>query len=97
MNESIEKVKGLNTVVYVWPFYKDFGAPGVYLLTFAGSLGFSYYYANTFLQPSLKRLAVWGLLIPAVLLSYHAALWECWFWYFNLGVAIWAHRRLKVP
>lgn len=94
MNESIEKVKGLNTIVYVWSFYKDFGIFGVYFLTLAGSLAFNLYYANTMLKPSLLRLALWALFVPAVLLSYHAALWECWFWYFNMAGVLVAHRRL---
>lgn len=93
MNESIEKVKGLNTVVYVWPFYKDFGAAGVYFLTFAGSLAVNFFYSNAMLRPTLRGMALWALVIPAVLLSYHAALWECWFWYFNLWAIFIAHRR----
>ena len=94
MNESIEKIKGLNTIVYVWSLYKDFGALGVFGITLAASVTLCLFYGNTMRRPTILRVSLWGLLVPAVLLSYHAALWEYWFWYFNMAWFLLAHRRL---
>lgn len=43
-NESAEKVTGLNTVLYVWDAYKDFGVPGVILLPLFFGFLFTYIY-----------------------------------------------------
>lgn len=95
MNESIIKVKGFNTVIYVWHFYKDFGAIGVFALSLAFGLIVSIFYQNTLMKPTVFRIALWALALPAVVLSYHAPLWELWFFYMNILVLMVAHRKIS--
>jgi hypothetical protein len=94
-NESATKVKGLNTVIYVWHFYKDFGIPGVLLLPLGAGVASWIYYQNTLYRPSVMRVSIWGILAGAIGLSYHGPLWELWFFYLNLLVVLIAHRRVK--
>jgi oligosaccharide repeat unit polymerase len=96
MNESIIKVKGFNTVVYVWHFYKDFGAFGVYFLPLALGMLCTTFYINTLQRPSLFRLALWGTFVGFILLSYHAPLWELWFVYVNILFLAIAHKRITL-
>jgi len=95
-NESATKLKGLNTVIYVWHFYKDFGIAGALLMPLAGGLLAWKYYFNTLFKPTLLRVGVWGILAAAIALSYHTPLWELWFVYLNLFVFVIAHRKYKV-
>jgi oligosaccharide repeat unit polymerase len=96
MNESIIKVKGFNTVVYVWHFYKDFGTFGVYFLPLALSMLCTTFYINTLHRPSLFRIALWGVFVGFILLSYHAPLWELWFVYINILFIAIAHKQIKL-
>ncbi|MDQ3000446.1 MAG: oligosaccharide repeat unit polymerase [Fibrobacterota bacterium] len=96
MNESVIKLKGFNTIIYVWHFYKDFGAIGVYLLALLFGLGVAVFYQNTILRPTIFRVAMWALILPAVVLSYHAPLWELWFFYMNILLMFVAHRKLSI-
>lgn len=95
-NESATKVGGLNTVIYVWHLYKDFGFLGAQLVTLLGGLLIWRFYLNTMMGPTLFRISVWGILAGAVALSYHNPLWELWFVYLNLLILAVAHRRLRV-
>jgi oligosaccharide repeat unit polymerase len=94
-NESATKVEGLNTVVYVWHLYKDFGFAGAFILTFVAGLCLWKFYLNTLMAPRLFGIAVLGILAGAVALSYHSPLWEMWFVYLNLGMIAIAHRKLR--
>lgn len=94
-NESATKIQGLNTVIYVWHLYKDFGFIGVFLVTLGGGLLIWKFYLRTMMAPTLFRISVWGILVGAVALSYHTPLWELWFVYLNLIVLAIAHRRLR--
>ena len=96
MNESIIKVKGFNTVVYVWHFYKDFGAFGVYFLPLVLGMLCTTFYVNTLHRPSLFRMALWGIFAGFILLSYHAPLWELWFVYVNILFLAIAHKQIKL-
>ncbi|MEO6098403.1 MAG: O-antigen polymerase [Fibrobacteria bacterium] len=96
MNESSIKLKGFNTIIYVWHFYKDFGAIGVYLITLAFGLVISFYYQNTILRPTVFRVSMWALALPAIVLCYHAPLWELWFFYMNILVMLTAHRKISL-
>ncbi|MBW8890329.1 MAG: oligosaccharide repeat unit polymerase [Fibrobacteres bacterium] len=95
-NESAARIKGLNTVVYVWHFYKDFGIAGALLLPLAAGLLAWKFYFNTMLTPTIFRVGIWGILAGVVALSYHTPLWELWFLYLNLLVFFIAHRRVKI-
>jgi oligosaccharide repeat unit polymerase len=96
MNESVVKVAGLNTVIYIWHFFKDFGAFGVYFLPLVGGMISTVFYINTVNSPTLFRAALWAMVVPCIILSYHAPLWELWFVYINLLVLAIAHRRLAL-
>jgi oligosaccharide repeat unit polymerase len=96
MNESIVKVKGFNTVVYVWHFYKDFGTFGVYFLPLALGMLCTMFYVNTLYRPSLFRVALWGIFVSFILLSYHGPLWELWFVYINILFLAIAHKQIKL-
>lgn len=43
-NESAVKVKGLNTIPYLWDAYKDFGYPGIFILPFFFGVLFTHLY-----------------------------------------------------
>jgi oligosaccharide repeat unit polymerase len=94
MNESVVKVKGFNTVIYIWHFFKDFGAFGVYFLPLVGGMISSIFYINTVNSPTLFRMSLWALFVPFIILSYHAPLWELWFIYMNILVLTIAHKRI---
>jgi len=93
-NESIVMVKGLNTVVYMWPFYKDFGILGVYLLPLLLGLLCTSFYINTLYKPTLFRISLWGIFVGFILISYHGPLWELWFVYMNIFFLAIAHKKI---
>jgi oligosaccharide repeat unit polymerase len=96
MNESALRVEGLNTIIYVWHFFKDFGAFGVYFLPLAFGVVVTVFYVNTINTPSLFRISMWALIAPIIMLSYIVPLWEFWFTYLNFLIMAIAHRRIKL-
>src|SRR5690606_7913334 len=95
-NESATKIDGLNTVVYVWHFYKDFGIAGAFLLPFIAGLFAWKFYLNSMMAPTVFRLSLWGVFSGAIALSFHTPLWELWFLYLNIIVLAVAHRKLRL-
>jgi oligosaccharide repeat unit polymerase len=95
-NESAVKVSGYNTINFVWPFFKDFGVVGVFLLPLLFGLLISFFYANTMKKPTVFRIALWSLFAPCILLSFHSALWEYWFLYMNIFFFMLAHKKLTL-
>jgi oligosaccharide repeat unit polymerase len=95
-NESVIMVSGLNTVIYIWHFFKDFGVFGVYFLPLLGGMLSTIFYVNTMNTPTLFRVSLWAMFVPFILLSYHAPLWELWFIYMNILFLAIAHRRIKL-
>jgi oligosaccharide repeat unit polymerase len=96
LNESVRKVEGLNTIVYVWHFYKDFGAFGVYFLPLVFGMLLTAFYINTLHRPTLFRISMWAIFVGFILLSYHAPLWELWFIYVNILILAVAHKQIKL-
>ncbi len=94
LNESVSMIKSLNTIVFPWHFYKDFGVFGVYFLPLVIGMATTVFYVNTMNAPSLLRVAIWAQVAPLIVFSYSFALWEFWFIYVNLAVIAAAHRRL---
>ncbi len=94
MNSKVELVSGLNTVVYVWHIWKDFGAVGVFLIPLLGGMVLTKFHVNTMLRPTLFRISMWGCLVAIVILSFHFPIWELWFFHVNLLVIAVAHRKL---
>lgn len=95
-NESATKLEGLNTVIYVWHFYKDFGIPGALIMPLIAGLFAWKFYLNSMMSPTLFRISLWGVFAGALALSYHTPLWEMWFVYLNLIVIFVAHRKVRV-
>jgi oligosaccharide repeat unit polymerase len=93
-NESINMVQGLNTSIYMWHFYKDFGTVGVFLIPLVFGFLIAIFYHNTMRRPTLFRLSLWGILIGMVLFSFTAVLWSFWFTWMNILVLIIAHRKI---
>ncbi len=96
MNESIQLVKGLNTTIYVWHLYKDFGITGVFLLSLFGGIFLSIFYQNFIRQPSVFLLGIWGIIVGIILLSYHVPLWEFWYIYLNLLMMAITFKRIRL-
>lgn len=96
LNESAERIDGLNTVIYVWHFYKDFGLAGALLMPLLGGLLVWRFYLNSLMSPTVLRIALWGIFAGGIALSYHTPLWELWFVYLNLLVFLIAHRKIKL-
>jgi hypothetical protein len=94
MNESVTMLKGLNTIVYHWHFYKDFGPFGVFFLPLLFGMIITVFYVNTMHFPTLSRMAVWAQVAPLIVFSFSFALWEFWYVFANLAVIAAAHRRL---
>ena len=93
-NESINMVHGLNSTVYVWHFYKDFGVTGVFLLSFGFGLSAAIFDFNTMRRPTLFRISLWGLFAGIILFSATAALWSFWLMYLNIFFIALAHRKI---
>lgn len=90
------KAKGLNTVVFVWHFFKDFGVYGVYVLPLVFGMAAASFYVNSINSPTLFRFAMWSLIAPAIILSYSVPLWEFWFVYLNVIVLAVAHKKIRI-
>lgn len=94
-NESICKISGLNTVVFLWHFFKDFGWFGVFGLSLSAGIGAGLLYVNTVLKPTLLKVSLFGVVIGLLILSFMVPMWEFWFVYLNVGVYLLAHKRKK--
>lgn len=92
-NESVCKVPGLNTIVYVWHLYKDFRTAGVFFGAFGLGLLFTFVYQLTISKGTLFILALWALLAPCIMFSFHTPLWQHWFLHFNIVVVAVAHKK----
>lgn len=95
-NESVVKISGLNTVIYVWHFFKDFGIFGVFFLSLLFSLGIHLFYYNTLLAPSYFRITIFGTIVTLILFSFMIPLWSFWNIYFELFALTVAHRSVKL-
>lgn len=95
-NESIVKVSGLNTVIYLWHFYKDFGLVGMFAVSLLLSLIIHKFYFNTLLQPSHFRVAFFSLIITMIFFSFMVPLWSFWNIYYETAVIIIAHKAIKI-
>ncbi|MGB7569225.1 MAG: O-antigen polymerase [Chitinivibrionales bacterium] len=95
-NESVVKVRGLNTIIFIWHFYKDFGLWGMFFLIFILGCGLGIFYQNTMEQPTLLRVSLWAIFIGMIFFSYMVPLWSFWFTYLNVGVLLLAHKKTEI-
>jgi oligosaccharide repeat unit polymerase len=94
-NQAITKVHGLNTVVFPWHFYSNFGSFGVFFFSLIMGLIISFFYRNTFLHATLFRLSLWALIIGLLFTSFMIPYWEFWMLYMNIFFFAIAHGKLK--
>ena len=94
-NESIVKVGGLNTVVYPWHFYKDFGWFGVFGLSLGAGLIAGMVYIRSLCRPTLLMTGVYSVVFGFIMLSFMSPTWSFWFVYMNLAVYLIAHRKVN--
>ncbi|HAJ79239.1 MAG TPA: hypothetical protein DCO75_05665 [Fibrobacteres bacterium] len=94
-NGSIVKVTGLNSVVFPWHFFSNFGCYGVFLLSLLSGLLISIYYLNTFRKATLFRLTIWALLVGIITMSFMVPYWEFWMLYMNIIMFALAHGKLR--
>jgi len=96
-NESIVMVKGLNTVIYPWALFKDFGPLSLYSLSFIYGILAAYFYYNTVMRkPSLSRIGIWAIIAGMMILSFIVDFWTRWFPYMNILLIWLAHRKKKI-
>jgi len=96
-NESIVKVRGLNTVIYIWHFYKDFGILGPFIVSFILGISIHIFYYNTVMRPTHLRIALSGLIISMIVFSFMIPLWSFWNLYYEALIITLAHRRARAP
>lgn len=95
-NDSVVKIQGLNTVLYIWHFYKDFGVAGVFLISaiFSGMIHLFYY--NTLVAPTHIRITIIGLIISMICFSFMVPLWSFWNLYYEAGILLLAHKTIRI-
>lgn len=95
-NESVTKVSGLNTIIYLWHFYKDFGLFGMFFVSLFLSLVIHTFYFNSMLSPTHFRTAFFGLIICMIFFSFMIPLWSFWNIYYETAVIFVAHKAVKI-
>jgi oligosaccharide repeat unit polymerase len=95
-NESVVKVHGLNTVLYIWHLYKDFGVAGLFLISIVLSTMIHLFYYNTLLAPSHVRTALFSLIISMMAFSFMVPLWSFWNIYYEAAMLLLAHKTIKI-
>jgi hypothetical protein len=94
-NAAITKVHGLNTVLFPWHFFTNFGYFGVFFFSLLMGVVLSLFYRNTFLNATLFRTVLWALIIGVLFVSYMVPYWEFWMLYINVIVFAIAHGKIK--
>lgn len=75
MNESVQKIQGLNTLGYWWGLYKDFWMFGIVLLPFLGGLLQGWFYNRIRLWPDLQHLLIYSYVTVYIILAFFADFW----------------------
>jgi len=68
--ESPYMIAGYNTYTFLWPFYRDFGIPGLVLLPLAEGFIISWVYSAMKRDPSILRVAMYGTAVFVMLFSF---------------------------
>jgi oligosaccharide repeat unit polymerase len=95
-NDSIIKINGLNTVLYIWHFYKDFGVAGLFFVSFFLSAVIHIFYYNTLFAPTHQRIALFSLILSMIAFSFMVPLWSFWNIYYETGILLLAHKSIKI-
>jgi oligosaccharide repeat unit polymerase len=95
-NDSIIKIQGLNTVIYIWHFYKDFGIAGLFAVSFFLGAAINLFYYNTLFAPTHMRVAFLSMIISMIAFSCMVPLWSFWNIYYETAILLIAHKSIKV-
>jgi len=95
-NESINKIRGLNSTLFIWHFYKDFAAFGTYVLTFLTSFFSMTFYYNTLLYPTLFRVSLCAIFVGLIFFSFTTAFWTMWFIHATILLLAVAHKKISI-
>lgn len=93
-NESVVKVTGLNTVIYVWHLYKDFGLFGVFFVSLFLSISLHLFYYNTLIAPTYLRITVYAIVVSMIVFSFMIPLWSFWNIYYEIAFLVIAHKKI---
>ncbi len=96
-NESASMIGGLNTILYIWHFYKDFGIFGAFVLPFLAGITMSKFYHGLIRFPTLLRVSLWGAIAGCIALSVMIPVWTFWSWLFTILFIVLAHGKKALP
>lgn len=79
---------GYNTFPFLWPFYLDFGVPGVVLLALTTGISIGYTYYTLIRRPSLTRLILYSFSFYFLIISFFTNPLTMLVTVFNLSVIL---------
>ena len=94
-NESVTKVSGLNSVIYIWHLYKDFGIFGMFAVSLVLGVVLHLFYYNTLIAPTPIRMAFYGLIVSMIAFSFMIPLWSFWNIYYEIAILTITHKSLE--
>jgi oligosaccharide repeat unit polymerase len=68
--ESPYMIAGYNTYTFLWPFYRDFGIPGLVVFPLAEGFIISWVYCAMKRDPSILRIAMYATAVFVMLISF---------------------------
>jgi oligosaccharide repeat unit polymerase len=88
--------RNYNTYSALWTFYRDFGIIGVFAIPLAGGISLSSLYYSFRENPTLKKYALYGMFLFALIFSFfNSALGFLWYVY-NLVVLLIVFKYINV-
>jgi len=101
-NESVIKYTGLNTILYLWDAYKDFGLPGIFLLPFFFGVFFNYCYhkmavAKTPLMLLLTSTFAMWIILWNFTTGYKQSMYWVWMFFFFFVCTVSSGRTILSP
>jgi len=86
-----------NTYSAFWTFFRDFGILGVFFIPFGGGLGIGALYYSFKINPTIKKLVLYGMFLFAAIFSFfNSVVGFLWFFY-NLIAVIIIFRLITLP
>jgi len=81
--------KSYNTFTAFWTYFRDFGILGVFFIPFGGGLGLGALYYSFKINPTIKKLALYGMFLFAAIFSFfNSVVGFLWFFYNFIAVLI---------
>jgi len=81
--------KSYNTYSAFWTFFRDFGILGIFFIPFLGGLGIGALYYSFKIKPTIKKLALYGMFLFAVIFSFfNSIIGFLWFFYNFIAIII---------